>query len=106
MKRYLLLALGAFFAMPAAVGIIDAWCYTLLGAQATGLDWSDGRSLTAYIFGALSIVPILLGSKRGTAPCIGGYQPIRPNSNPPPTYGRPPMPPAPPPPRDLRGERR
>jgi len=58
MKRFLLFALGAFLAMPAAVGLLDAWCYTLLGAQATGLDWTGGRSVVAYLFGAVSIVPL------------------------------------------------
>jgi len=105
MKRILLLALGAFFALPAAVGLFDAWCYTLLGAQATGLDWTGGRSVTAYIFGAVSIVPIFIGWKRGTAPRIVGYQPLGPNSNPPPAFERPPPPPTPPPARSLRGER-
>lgn len=97
MKRFLLLALGVFFAMPAAVGLFDAWCYTLLGAQATGLDWTGGRSMVAHIFGTLSIVPILIGMKRETAPRIIGYQP-RPGSNvnPPPTYARPAPPPNPP----------
>lgn len=61
MKRYLLLALGVFLALPAAVGLFDAWCYTLLGAQATGIDWTDGRSAVAYVFGALSIAPLGFG---------------------------------------------
>lgn len=56
MKRFLLLALSAFFALPAAVGIVDAWCYTLLGAQATGLDWTGGRAVTAYLSAAVTIV--------------------------------------------------
>ena len=67
MKRFLLLALGAFLALPAAVGIFDAWCYALLGAQATALDWTaGGRTITAYIFGALSIAPLGIGAMMRT----------------------------------------
>lgn len=105
MKRILLLALGVFLALPAVVGIVDAWCYTLLGAQATGLDWTGGRSVTAYIFGAISIAPIAFSLLMDEPPRILGYQPLGPNSNPPPTYERPPPPPSPPPPRDVRGRR-
>ena len=117
MKRFLLFALFAtlaiFFAAPAALGIFDGWCYTVLGRAVTGVVWNADSVILSGLFlvpagGCALIVGFVAEEDTGPSPAWvpGPPPPKRPGSNPPPTYARPPMPPAPPPPRDLRGERR
>jgi hypothetical protein len=52
MKRFLLLAictaLTIFFATPAVLGIVDSWCYVVLGRTVTGVDWSGGNAMVAW----------------------------------------------------------
>lgn len=94
MKRFVLLCISAFGVAPAVGGIIDAWFYVLFGVQVTGIDWTEGRAVTAFLFGSLSL---LLASIGLAAESVMHFETRRPGYNPPPTYARPPAPPSPPP---------
>lgn len=54
---WLLVATACVMAIPAIVGMVDAWSYTMGAPQV--LDWTDERRLSALIFG---IAAVLIGA--------------------------------------------
>lgn len=117
MKRFLLLALfvtlAIFFAGPGALGIVDIWCYVVLGRAVTGVVWhADAVFLSVFFVIPAAGCAIFAGviATEDSEPPVRWTPPPPPpkrtvGHNPPPTYERPPAPPNPPPPRDLQGRR-
>lgn len=70
MTRLLKVALGVLALLlltPTIVGMIDAWCWTILGHQASSIKWSEGRAAIAssmLVLGVLSALVVLLVEKR------------------------------------------
>ena len=46
--RIALYALALLMLAPATAGLIDAWCWTMFGSQATSIEWSDVRFWIAW----------------------------------------------------------
>lgn len=57
MKHALWLALWAslaiFFATPAVLALVDAWCYVVTGRTQTGVEWNEGT----FIIACLLLIP-------------------------------------------------
>ncbi len=64
MKRFLILALTAtlmiFFCAPAALGIVDAWCYLMLGAQVSSVEWNSTTVPIAWVMALLGVFCLLI----------------------------------------------
>ena len=39
---------------PAIVGMVDIWCWTVLGHTVSGTTWIDGRVVASFIMAALA----------------------------------------------------
>jgi hypothetical protein len=39
---------------PAIVGIVDIWCWTVLGHTVSGTNWIDSRVVSAFLMAALA----------------------------------------------------
>ena len=57
--RYALYALAAVLMVPAVVGLVDAWCWTLLGRTMSSVEWGEGRVWVAWMFAAIGFVSLL-----------------------------------------------
>ena len=65
MIRLALYILAGALLLPAATGLVDAWCYIMLGETVSPVDWDPSRVATAWIFTILGI-PVT-----GLASCAG-----------------------------------
>ena len=56
---------------PAIVGMVDIWCWTVLGHTVSGTNWIDGRVVASFIMAALAglvviaVCGIISGVERG-----------------------------------------
>lgn len=48
--RYLIVTIAVLCATPAAIGIVDAWAWLVVGEQISWMDWSTGRRMMAWFF--------------------------------------------------------
>ena len=55
MIRPALYILAGALLLPAAIGLVDAWCYIMLGETVSPVDWDFSRAATAWIFTFLGI---------------------------------------------------
>jgi uncharacterized sodium:solute symporter family permease YidK len=39
---------------PAIVGLVDIWCWTMLGHSASGIDWNEPRVVASIMMAALA----------------------------------------------------
>jgi hypothetical protein len=39
---------------PAIMGLVDIWCWTMLGYTASGTNWIDHRVVSAFLMAALA----------------------------------------------------
>ena len=46
----LLFALAAAFVAPAAICLIDAWAWLVVGEQISWMDWNEGRLMMTWFF--------------------------------------------------------
>jgi hypothetical protein len=56
---------------PAIMGLVDIWCWTMLGHTVSGTNWIDGRVVASFIMAALAglvviaVCGIISGVERG-----------------------------------------
>ena len=62
----MLLIMAILLAVPAVLGIVDVWSWTVFDRKVSGLDWTDGRGLAALAMaGASGLLAIIFTEARG-----------------------------------------
>lgn len=55
MIRLALYLLAAVLLLPAAIGLVDAWCYVMLGSTVSPIVWDSGRVAVAWLCAIIAI---------------------------------------------------
>jgi hypothetical protein len=56
MKTFIFIAGNVILLLltPAIVGLVDIWCWTMLGHSASGIDWNEPRVVASIMMAALA----------------------------------------------------